>query len=86
MDNQDRGGADSPDEEVVAVVHDLIEALTAIGNYFVAMQRVTASGLPPSSNARTLNLLLERGLSQVRRATVAATWLRARFDRRGPER
>ena len=61
--------------EAVALTHELIEALTATGNYLTAASRVlTAEPRPPGD---TLGEVLEKSLTQFTRAVEAVRHLRA---------
>ena len=61
-----------PDEEIL-VLHELAEALTALGNFVVAAERLS-DGDKPSSDAH--RQILAKALVQHERASVAAHRLR----------
>ncbi len=73
--------AEGRDAQATELVRDLIEALTAVGNYLAAARRATASGpangaAPPPSVATNPDRLLESGVGQFERAAAAAGRLR----------
>ena len=64
-------------EEGLALVRELIEALTAAGNYLTAARQIFGAEPRPAQNA--LQEALEKGLAQFGRANEAARLLRAFF-------
>ena len=65
--------AGEPFEEAAQIVHELAEALTALGNYLAATAHISDSGKVSHGEIRKA---LERGLSQHERASVALHRLR----------
>ena len=68
-DDQDRGSQDAPPEELTQIVHELAEALTALGNYVAAAARISEGGTATGGDIRKA---LEGGLSQHERAAMVA--------------
>jgi hypothetical protein len=72
MVDKDTGGQDVRPgelfEEVAQVVHELAEALTALGNYLAATAYISDGG---KANHGQIREALEKGLSQHERASVA---------------
>ena len=66
-DDQDRGSQDAPPEELTQIVHELAEALTALGNYVAAADQIYKSGKTTGGDIRKA---LEAGISQHDRASV----------------
>ena len=66
-------------EERAALIHELVEALTAVTNYLEAANHVL--GLERRPGQETLGETIERGLGQVERANEAARRLRELFRR-----
>jgi hypothetical protein len=64
-------------EEGAALVRELIEALTASGNYLTAANRIFGSEARPAQE--TLGEALEKSLAQFERASEAARRLRNLF-------
>jgi hypothetical protein len=61
-------------EDGLALVAELIEALTAAGNYMTAVNHIFGAGPRPAQNA--LSEALEKSLGQIGRANEAARLLR----------
>ena len=72
VDDQDTAGQDAqpegPPEEVMQVVHELAEALTALGNYVAAAAQIADGGKAAGGDMRKA---LGSGLSQHERASIA---------------
>lgn len=60
----------SATDEVAALTHELVEALTAIGNYLTVAHNMLAPESPLT--AETCRDIVEKGLTQYARATVVA--------------
>ena len=78
-DDQDRGSQDAPPEELTQIVHELAEALTALGNYVAAAAQISNGGKATSGDIRKA---LEAGLSQHERASIGVRRLRKLVMRR----
>lgn len=80
--DRDKGSGGPPKsrtEEGVALVGELIEALTAIGNYLTAANHIF--GAEPRPTPETLGEALEKSLAQFERANEATRGLRDLFRR-----
>jgi hypothetical protein len=66
--------AQGPSDDASLILHELIDALTAAGNYLMAANRVLASNAQPAR--ATLRATIENGLGQFRRADKSARRLR----------
>jgi hypothetical protein len=57
-----------------ATLHELLEALTAVGNYLEAANHLLGAELSP--NQKTLSEVVEKSLAQTERASATARQLR----------
>jgi hypothetical protein len=82
LGDQDAGGPKSPPEEpaeeVMLVVYDLVEALTALGNFIAAAAQVTDAGRGIDDDVRKA---LAGALAQYERATADVHQLRLLLTR-----
>ena len=78
-DDQDRGSQDAQPEELTQIVHELAEALTALGNYVAAAAQISNGGKATSGDIRKA---LEAGLIQHESASIGLRRLRKLVMRR----
>jgi hypothetical protein len=77
-------GAGEQAAEAVALTHELVEALTATGNYLAAATRILEVERRPPED--TLGEVLEKSLTQFTRAVEAVRRLRATISSITPSR